>query len=639
MPEAGSPAQSVLEALGLVLFSREDSGTLRLIGQAPGWLAALWPALAKSDGALPVADASPFLENFLIDAEECWRKGGAERAKSGPWIEQDGSGAEVELEATAMTANGQSILLLERLGEAFEAKKSVLQRARETVIAHQRLNSEIQKKEILLHCVADEMTAALANIITSLRLIELEDNGPRTKLLLGLATRATQEQQTLIHRILGVFEEELRGVHGHSDPTTAGADWNVVLHRALDSAKPLFAEKGVRLDAPEAGDSAAQIPVDAAHLERVVANLLENALERTPAGGTVVVRAEDEPEALILRVEDKGAAIAPEVYENLFAQWDPSNAGTPASALRLALLPHRGGELRRRNWLQYPPRGRPALLDSPNEKQRRCMKTLVLIDSDALSRALLSQCLTGQGWRVLEAEDGEAGLDLVVKHHPTAVICDLRTPKGNGFKVCRLIREHAQLGSTRVVLMGVSRFSNDRDTAFATGADDYLVKPIGPGDLLASLEQCRDQEIPENKPKPVVTGPTLVRFWGVRGSIPTPGIQTAMFGGNTSCVEVRVGDQVIILDAGSGIRALGQSLMREFRDKPLNITMLVTHTHWDHIQGFPFFIPAYNPKVGVRIVGYEGAVHGLRGALLSKCRARFFPSGSIRWRAMSPLKN
>jgi phosphoribosyl 1,2-cyclic phosphodiesterase/ActR/RegA family two-component response regulator len=255
------------------------------------------------------------------------------------------------------------------------------------------------------------------------------------------------------------------------------------------------------------------------------------------------------------------------------------------------------------------------------------MKTLVLIDNDALSRALLSQCLTGLGWKVLEAENGEAGLDLVVKHQPTAVLCDLRTPKGNGFKICRLIREDAQLNSTRVVLTGVSRFANDRDTAFATGADDYLVKPIVPGELLASLEQCRDDVPSAKKPKAVFAGPTRVRFWGVRGSIPTPGIQTATFGGNTSCIEVRVGDQVIVLDAGSGIRALGQALMREFRDQPLDLTMLITHTHWDHIQGFPFFIPAYNPKVNVRIVGYEGAVHGLRGALFEQMQSAFFPVG------------
>ncbi|HEY1581975.1 MAG TPA: response regulator [Chthoniobacterales bacterium] len=258
------------------------------------------------------------------------------------------------------------------------------------------------------------------------------------------------------------------------------------------------------------------------------------------------------------------------------------------------------------------------------------MKTLVLIDNDSLSRKLLSQCLTGQGWRVIEAEDGEAGLELVLQYQPTAVICDLRTPKRNGFKVCRLIREQPNLKSTRVLLTGVSRFVNDRDTALSSGADEYLVKPIVPVELLASLEQCREEALPEDKPKPIVTGPTRVRFWGVRGSIPTPGIQTAMFGGNTSCVEVRVGEQVIILDAGSGIRALGQSLMREFRDRPLNVTMFVTHTHWDHIQGFPFFIPAYNPKVDVRIVGYEGAVHGLRAALFEQMQSAFFPVGFNR---------
>jgi signal transduction histidine kinase len=335
MPKADSPAQSVLAELGQVLFVREEPDGLRLSGKTPGWLATLWPALGQSGGLLPVADASPFLENFLIDAEECWQKGGAERAKSGPWVEQDASGAEVQLEATAMTVDGHSILLLERLGEAFEAKKSVLQRARETVIAHQRLNSEIQKKQILLHCVADEMTATLANIITSLRLIELEDNGPRTKLLLGLATRATQEQQTLIHRILGVFEDELRSVHGRSALTTTGADGNAVLRRALDAAAPLFVEKGVRLEGPPAPAGTAQVPADAAHLERAVANLLENALERTPAGGAVVVRATEEPEALLWQVEDSGSTIGPDVCANLFVKWDPTNDALPSAALRL----------------------------------------------------------------------------------------------------------------------------------------------------------------------------------------------------------------------------------------------------------------------------------------------------------------
>ena len=259
------------------------------------------------------------------------------------------------------------------------------------------------------------------------------------------------------------------------------------------------------------------------------------------------------------------------------------------------------------------------------------MKALVLIDSDALSRALLSQCLSGQGWRVLEADDGDAGFELVMKHQPAAVLCALRLPKRNGFKVCRAIRDEPDLSQTRVVLTTVSQFINDRDSAFAAGADELLVKPIEPAQLLHALEgagQNGTAAVERATPlEKIPAGPTRIRFWGVRGSIPTPGQETAQVGGNTSCVEVRVGNQVIILDAGSGIRRLGQSLMREFRDMPVNITLLVTHTHWDHIQGFPFFVPAYNPRVNIRILGYEGAVHGLRSALFEQMQSAFFPVG------------
>jgi phosphoribosyl 1,2-cyclic phosphodiesterase len=79
------------------------------------------------------------------------------------------------------------------------------------------------------------------------------------------------------------------------------------------------------------------------------------------------------------------------------------------------------------------------------------------------------------------------------------------------------------------------------------------------------------------------------------------------YGGNTSCVEVRSGDDIIILDAGTGLRMLGAALLEEFDNQPLNLTLLVTHTHWDHIQGLPFFAPIYNPRCRLRILGAPGA--------------------------------
>jgi phosphoribosyl 1,2-cyclic phosphodiesterase len=81
-----------------------------------------------------------------------------------------------------------------------------------------------------------------------------------------------------------------------------------------------------------------------------------------------------------------------------------------------------------------------------------------------------------------------------------------------------------------------------------------------------------------------------VRFWGVRGSIPTPGIETVRYGGNTACVELEVAGKRLIFDGGTGLRVLGKQLLQEM---PVRGHIFFTHTHWDRIQGFPFFMPAF----------------------------------------------
>ncbi len=97
----------------------------------------------------------------------------------------------------------------------------------------------------------------------------------------------------------------------------------------------------------------------------------------------------------------------------------------------------------------------------------------------------------------------------------------------------------------------------------------------------------------------------LVRFWGVRGSIPTPGPRTRRYGGNTSCVEVRVDDTILIFDAGTGLRELGVQLLRG-RPKDLTLHLFLSHPHWDHIQGFPFFAPAYVESTTLYVYGPRG---------------------------------
>ena len=87
-----------------------------------------------------------------------------------------------------------------------------------------------------------------------------------------------------------------------------------------------------------------------------------------------------------------------------------------------------------------------------------------------------------------------------------------------------------------------------------------------------------------------------LKFWGVRGSIPVPERDYLAYGGNTTCVEIRAGKSIIIIDAGTGIRGLGMSLQEEFAGSKLDLHVLLTHFHWDHIQGLPFFAPLYSAE-------------------------------------------
>jgi CheY-like chemotaxis protein/phosphoribosyl 1,2-cyclic phosphodiesterase len=115
-----------------------------------------------------------------------------------------------------------------------------------------------------------------------------------------------------------------------------------------------------------------------------------------------------------------------------------------------------------------------------------------------------------------------------------------------------------------------------------------------------------------------------VRFWGTRGSIATPGPGTVRFGGNTSCVEVTTrSGACFILDCGTGARQLGAALMA--RKPPLCATILLSHTHWDHIQGFPFFAPLFIPGNRIAVCGPEGSGKSLREVLSGQMEFAYFP--------------
>lgn len=255
------------------------------------------------------------------------------------------------------------------------------------------------------------------------------------------------------------------------------------------------------------------------------------------------------------------------------------------------------------------------------------MKTILVIDDDAEFRGVLVQLLQGQGWNVLEAPDGETGLAMARRSRPAAVLTDLLMPRLNGFQVCAQVRQEPALRRCLLIAMSGKGYSDNRLNALAAGADEFLVKPFSFDELIALLNRVgpatpAEAVVASALPSQAVT----FKFWGVRGSVPTPGPSTVHYGGNTSCVEVRADGEIIVLDSGTGIRPLGLALKEEFKDRPLQLTVLISHTHWDHVQGFPFFQPAYAEENRIRILGYEGARDGLV-VFSNQMESPFFPIG------------
>ena len=113
-----------------------------------------------------------------------------------------------------------------------------------------------------------------------------------------------------------------------------------------------------------------------------------------------------------------------------------------------------------------------------------------------------------------------------------------------------------------------------------------------------------------------------ITFWGVRGSIPSPGPDTVEVGGNTSCVEVRAGKLLLVFDAGTGLRLLGKKLLKEM---PFTAHLFFSHVHWDHIQGFPFFDPAFVPGNTIHLYGGNNVSRTLEETLAGQMDHPSFP--------------
>jgi CheY-like chemotaxis protein len=261
-------------------------------------------------------------------------------------------------------------------------------------------------------------------------------------------------------------------------------------------------------------------------------------------------------------------------------------------------------------------------------------RVLVAEDVDSLAE-LMRYLLEEEGYLVETASDGEVCLKKITTFKPDLVILDIMMPKINGMEIIQILRAFHRTQSVGVIVCTAKDYKTDRDRIRDMGVDQFITKPFEPSVFTEAVNRFFSPN-PSAGPGPVTAEeagapayqPQLnedkhrFKLWGTRGSTPVSHPRFMKHGGNTPCLSVQSGDELIILDAGTGIRELGLLLVKSPIRK---IHLFVGHTHWDHIQGFPFFAPAFVPGFELSIYGAAGFGKDLRAVFQGQLDQDYFP--------------
>ncbi|MFB3922915.1 MAG: sensor histidine kinase [Terriglobia bacterium] len=324
---------SFLEEQRLALFEYLGEGEFRPIGSPPEFLCAILGSEPANRATLRLGDNILFLDNFLADAEEFWNSNADGRAESGTWIEKGEDGREVALEASAVRLAGRKILLIQNPQAGFDERVRVLQTARDAILEHEKLLREIQKKEILLHCIVHDLSQPLTAIRGSLSLLRLQSMAPEFKEVLEIAERQSEKQETMIRGILEAFSAELAAQQLiESDPGKA-PDLARCAEKTVEAFQTAFRERGARILLSPDVDFARiwRVKGEESRLLRIFGNLVENALRHAPANSAVTLGAVEEENFVTGFVDDEGPGLPEDATATrlfaLFAKGKGERAG------------------------------------------------------------------------------------------------------------------------------------------------------------------------------------------------------------------------------------------------------------------------------------------------------------------------
>ena len=512
MPEV---LEKFLAEMGFALLEYTGNRAFLPLAELPPWFRELWGESDSVTIPVALADKSAFLENFLLEAEAFWQEASSAACRSETWLERSSSGRDIPLQARALHLGGKRIIAISSPDPEFREQVRILQTARNALLDHERLSREIQKKEILLHCIVHDLSQPLSVMHVAMDCLSEEPISEHSKQFLTLGKLASNQQETMIRDILHTFAADLQASLDAGIEGTASADLLECARKSMTVLLPTFETKGVRLRLDTGADLARPWPVRAeeSRLQRIFSNLLENALRYTPAGASVTVGVEDEGAFLKAYVEDEGPGLPkdlrPEQIFGLFMKGKQSGgkAGLGLYFCRITVerwggsigcvtLPARGS----RFWFRIPRAAegaRPSTTDVKSTRftpENRALHThplrILFADDQKDIRTLTTYQLKRNGHKVVAVRNGQDALKAFRKKQFDVILLDQEMPGLTGDQVAQAIRKieaGKKKSHTFLVAATGNTGSEDIDRLKALGFDSVLSKPFRLEDLHAIL--------------------------------------------------------------------------------------------------------------------------------------------------------
>ena len=508
----GHLLQSFSSEMGFALLENRSGSDFVPVAALPKWFTELWPDFTDGSGPILLLQQSPFLENFVLEAEDFWNSPGSAPCQSETWVEKSGSGQEIPVQARALFLEGKRILALFSPESQFREQVKMLQTARNALLDRERLAREIQKKEILLHCIVHDLSQPLSVMHVAMDSLTEEPISERSKQFLTLGKHASNQQETMIRQILQTFSDDLRASLDAGTEAGSTADLLECVRKTMTLLGPTFEAKGVQLalSASVAPESKWPVVGETSRLQRIFSNLLENALRYTPEGRRVTVGVEDEGDFLKAYVDDEGPGLPqdlrPEQIFGLFMKGKQSGgkAGLGLYFCRITVerwggsigcvtLPERGS----RFWFRLPRATANAGVDSSDSSESLKPATakkksgpirplrILLADDQEDIRTLTAHQLKRSGHKVVVAKDGAHALKAFHAASFDVALLDQEMPGMRGDEVARAIRksEHGKKKRAFLVASTGNTTPEDLRCLKQAGFDEVLGKPFRLEDL------------------------------------------------------------------------------------------------------------------------------------------------------------